>query len=369
MTTTPICHPHQLRRDWLGRALAATAIALALALLAAGAADRSGPAPTGPVRLDDAGAVAPAVSRPEGDDTRPPAIEAPSTDWRDIPLFSADDPAAPPIDKTSDRVLRISSVGELTTLFDTLGYDHVRVGDLGISVPRLYLTALPADIAAGEHAGARPGLFISALLPVLLRVNEAIAADRALVLRAAESLAAHGTLDAPARDAIERLAEAYRLDPAAPAAELVAALERRVDAVPPSMGLAQAAVESGWGTSSLARNGNALFGQTGSRGVRSSTGHVYATFEDLMAAVEAYARNLNTHPAYEPFRTLRAEQRAAGEALDGVALMGGLSAYSELGAEYIRYVRRLMRGFDLPRLDGARLADPSDPADRTPASI
>ena len=369
MTTTPICHPDQVRRDWLGRALAGTAVALALALFAAGDIRSPDAVPAGPVRLDDAGAVAPAASRPQADGADRPAIETPAIDWQDIPLFSADDPAAPPIDKASDRVLRITSMGELTTVFDQLGYDYERVGGLGISVPRIYLAALPGDIASDDHAGARPGLFINALLPVLLRVNEAIAADRATVLVLEARLAEGAPLTPTDQAALDRLATDYRLDPADAPADVVAALTRRVDAVPPSMGLAQAALESGWGTSSLARNANALFGQTGSSGVRASTGHTYATFDDLIEATRAYARNLNTHPAYADFREMRAAQRAAGETLDGMALMDGLMAYSELGAEYIRYVRRLIRSYDLHLLDGARLADPADPADRTPASI
>ncbi len=369
MTTTPISRPDQLGRDRLGGALGAAAVVVALALIAAAPTLTTDRAPTGPVRLDDAGVVAPASTRSGDQEVPAPVIEDPATDWHEIPLFSADDPAAPPIDKTSDRVLRVTSVGDLTVLFDTLGYDYRLVGEAAVSVPRLYLTALPGDIADGGHAGERPGLFINALLPVMLRVNEAIAADRAVVVGLAARVAAGAALEPAEMAGLSRLAEDYRVDPDQPAGAVLEALTLRVDAVPPSMALAQAALESGWGTSSLARNANALFGQTGSSGVRASTGHTYATFADLNESAEAYVRNLNTHPAYDDFRRLRAAQRAAGEALDGVALMDGLTAYSELGTEYIRYVRRLIASFDLHLLDGARLADPDDPGDRTPAAI
>ena len=114
------------------------------------------------------------------------------------------------------------------------------------------------------------------------------------------------------------------------------------------MALAQAAVESGWGTSRLARRGNALFGQTAGSG-----GH--AEFDRLIDGTAAYARNLNTHAAYAEFRALRADMRARGLRLDGDQLVGTLLAYSERGAAYVRAVRSLLRYNELGLADLVRL--------------
>jgi Bax protein len=369
MTTIPTCRPETLGRDWLGRVLAGSALALGAGLFALDGAERPLPTPTAPVMLEDPAALAPASSDPATGRLDRPAIEEPATDWRDIPLFASGDPDAPPIDKTADRVLQVSEAGDLTTLFDELGYDYATVGDLGITVPRIYLAELPGDLDASAHAGERPALFINALLPLLLRVNEAVEADRAQVLALEARLTAGAVLSVQEQAILGRLAQAYDVDLDGAELAVVQALKARVDTVPPSMALAQAAVESGWGTSSLAQNANALFGQIGSSGIQAASGHTYATFDTLLEAVEAYVHNLNTHPAYDEFRALRSAKRADGRPLDGTILMTGLDAYSELGGEYIGYVQGLIRSYELHRLDGARLADPGDPADRTPAAI
>lgn len=117
-------------------------------------------------------------------------------------------------------------------------------------------------------------------------------------------------------------------------------LMNRVDLVPPSLALSQAALESGWGTSRLARDHLALFGQT-------NGGNGYAEFESLSEGVASYIRNLNTHPAYTDFRQARAAMRAAGKAIDGYELASHLTSYSELGQGYIKKVRSLMKFNDL----------------------
>src|SRR5690606_12194341 len=106
---------------------------------------------------------------------------------------------------------------------------------------------------------------------------------------------------------LDRTAEAYGIDRTGP--EDFAELLRRADTIPPSLALAQAAEESGWGTSRFAREGNALFGQRvwrGEDGIVPSDradGETYrvAAFEHLIDGVKSYARNLNTHSAYEAF--------------------------------------------------------------------
>ena len=139
-------------------------------------------------------------------------------------------------------------------------------------------------------------------------------------------------------------------------------LVKRVDIVPPSMAIAQSGIESGWGTSFAARNGNALFGQ-----IQASGNHAVSVpwkpgsgmpqpFTNVGEAAEAYVSNLNTHPAYAAFRTERAAMRQRGEAPDGYRLVGQLVKYSELGQQYVGFVRQVMREDKLTDFDKAKLS-------------
>jgi len=283
-------------------------------------------------------------------------------------LFEAD---APPVDKATETIFYASSADTLLRTFDVHDFSYVAVQEGAAAVPRVFVKAFPDDIADIDSVDLRKRIFLDTMLPIVLAANEAILADRARLAALRESIG-HGVAPSPA-DARWLVALGRRYE--VPDQDLETLLAR-VDAVPPSMALAQAAVESGWGTSSLARRGNALFGQIvadPADGIPARDGgHGYAAFETLGESVEAYTRNLNTHPAYADFRAERARLRAAGRPLDGDRLMGTLTAYSERGPDYVAYVRRLMRAndlglFDRVRLDGDRAAPrwPRAAADRT----
>jgi Bax protein len=143
-------------------------------------------------------------------------------------------------------------------------------------------------------------------------------------------------------------------------------LLRRVDIVPPSLALTQAALESGWGTSRFAQEGNALFGQKAfndsvdsllSRHKKPADVHRYRSYDSLMSAVRSYVHNLNSHPAYGEFRSQRAELRKkAGDGpLDGDNLARTLLRYSERGLSYTADIRQMMRSNGMRSYDAARL--------------
>lgn len=163
------------------------------------------------------------------------------------------------------------------------------------------------------------------------------------------------------------LAERLRVeDPlgAAGRAELL----KRVDVIPTSLALAQAATESGWGTSRFARQGNALFGVwtwSESAGiipndrVQGAT-HAVKAYESLLESVTHYMDNLNRHAAYEELRQMRANYRAQGTPPEGSTLAGGLIAYSERREVYVEELRSIIRVNNLAQLDAAVLAvDPN----------
>jgi len=148
-----------------------------------------------------------------------------------------------------------STTGKLWDLFRTIGYeiDGVRVHG---EVPRLFLASLPQDLRHEPRADLRKTTFIKSTLPLILHVNELILQDRARLVSLRDQ-AAEGRLPAEEDQRwLEEIADRYGSQSADPAVLLT-----HVDIVPPSLAIAQAAEESGWGTSRFAREGNALFGQ------------------------------------------------------------------------------------------------------------
>lgn len=195
--------------------------------------------------------------------------------------------------------------------------------------------------------------FISIVLPMILRVNEGILGQRRLV-EAVVACRDRGQLPGPAlQTRIQGFHDRYGTD-----GDLDALL-RRMDVVPPSLAIAQAAIESGWGTSRFVVLGNALFGQrttNPARGMRpanlSDTTPVrVAAFDHLVASVNSYVHNLNTHPAYRTFRDRRIAFRRSGGEPDGLALAATLAAYSARGQGYVRDLQSIIRANRLAAFD------------------
>tara|TARA_B100001059_G_scaffold111630_1_gene111867 strand:- start:353 stop:772 length:420 start_codon:yes stop_codon:yes gene_type:complete len=128
------------------------------------------------------------------------------------------------------------------------------------------------------------------------------------------------------------------------------------------MAIAQAAKETGWGTSRFAQEGNALFGQwtwSGEgikpKGAEDGTTHKVMKFVVLQASVKAYQRNLNTHSTYKNFRRARAEMRDKKKKLDSIILSEHLDKYAETGKEYVRILQQIIKQNRLTDFDDAKL--------------
>lgn len=166
---------------------------------------------------------------------------------------------------------------------------------------------------------------------------------------------------------VRQLAADYKLDETGgngseqPQEWLVEELLIRVDEVPVSLALAQAAKESGWGTSRFAREGNNYFGEwcfsPGCGIVPASRApgrtHEVEAFDSPADSVASYFRNINTHRGYKSFRQARKQQRSADASLSGVELAGELSQYSERRDAYVAELRQLIVANDLDRLDAS----------------
>ncbi|MDE1149002.1 MAG: glucosaminidase domain-containing protein [Azospirillaceae bacterium] len=239
--------------------------------------------------------------------------------------------------------------------------------------------APPADDAARATLAKADGVKAGAIVPAALIVSPAKAVTSGSEVKPA--LAPEGSTAPDAQAAVPpqagaalspldqvwlaRLAGRYGMDPTRKID--MDALLRRVDAVPVSMALAQAAEESGWGTSRFALHGNALFGQLTwseeeKEGITPRNRHPgdtsrFRKFEDLLECVRVYMQNLNTHDAYAQFRATRASLRKQGKPLDTMLLLTTLDRYSELGPVYVKSLKSLIRSNSLRDFDQAVLHD------------
>jgi Bax protein len=254
------------------------------------------------------------------------------------------------------RAINPRTADELASTFRGFAYTLTDVRQ-GEAVPALRVERVPDDLGM-KDGNERKLLFITALLPIILDVNQRILAERDQLLYLRDVLATAPDLVTDREHAwLADLADRYDTTP-----DKLEELVNRVDIVPPSMAIAQSGVESGWGTSFAARNGNALFGQIQTVGRHSVTvswkpgPSMPQPFTNVAEATDAYVMNLNTHTAYAAFRNERARMRESGDWPEGYRLIGQLLRYSELGGEYVQFVRQIMRENALGDFDHARLS-------------
>jgi Bax protein len=239
-----------------------------------------------------------------------------------------------------------------------MNYHLAGVREGGPEVPRVFVARLPDGLKGYEPTDARKRLFIRTMLPLVLRANEEVLATRE---RLVELRGQIGQMESDDRTWLLETAETYRVEAESPDRVDFKTLLTRVDAVPPSLAITQSILESGWGTSRFARQGNALFGQrTWSKDTpgidpKEAEGFKVRAFDSLLGSVRAYVYNLNTTGAYDALRRQRAQMRAKGRPIDGYQLAGTLLKYSEEGAQYVQKLRSLMGHNGLRAFDDAGL--------------
>ncbi len=253
----------------------------------------------------------------------------------------------------------------IVAAFEDMGYKLESLRDGTSEVPRVYLRTLPTDLSDVDSTDLRKSVFIKSLLPPILRVNEEILNLRDSLLGFAADLEAGRSLGREDSAMIAEAAALYGVKQGETAIVLRELL-RRVDIVPPSLALTQAALESGWGTSRFAQEGNALFGQKAfsdsvesllSRHKKPEDVHRMRSYDSLLSAVRSYAHNLNSHAAYNEFRAQRADLRkkAGDRPLDGDSLARTLLRYSERGMSYTADLRQMIRSNAMRQFDGVKL--------------
>lgn len=219
--------------------------------------------------------------------------------------------------------------------------------------------AMP-NFAAIEDVNARKETFFEFLLPFIEASNESVLRDRARLEGISARVEDGGSISARDRRWLETVAEAYALEiDGRPDGQILRHLLMRVDIVPADLALAQAALESGWGTSRFAREGNNLFGmwcyQPGCgivpRNRPAGATHEVARYASPRGSFEAYIRNLNTNRAYLAMRQIRRQLRENDREITGHALAEGLVLYSQEREDYVRKVRAMIRANQLERFN------------------
>lgn len=228
-------------------------------------------------------------------------------------------------------------------------------------------TPLP-DFASIEQTPERKKAFVDLLLPMIEQKNNYILKNRNSLFKMKQHIAEGKPLTEKQEAKLEQLRERYHVthETYPETARAIEILLLRADIIPTSMVLAQAAIESGWGTSRFAVEAHNLFGQwcykpgcglVPERRPANAT-HEVQRFESVEASVDAYYRNINTHNAYREFRQLRANQRLEEGQLTGTDLIEGLGRYSGRGPVYINELRTVILVNDFENLQ-LSAADPA----------
>lgn len=230
-----------------------------------------------------------------------------------------------------------------------------------VQSPQQSASAVP-DFADIGDVEVRKEAFFSFLQPHIDRVNGEILTLRTELERLQGRVRSGVGLTRQERAFISHYTREYEVEPEQPFGEShLETLLRRVDIIPSSLVLAQAANESAWGTSRFAVEGNNFFGQwcfSDGCGLvptarPSDADHEVRMFSSPVASVRAYFHNLNTFTSYRELREIRARLRARGRPIDGISLSRGLQNYSERGQEYIEELQSMILFNNLQERDSA----------------
>ena len=241
---------------------------------------------------------------------------------------------------------------ETLDIFENLKYD-LKTIRLGQAVKPVYLSRLPKDLNKIKSTQKKKDTFIKIVMPLILDENSKILEDRKKLFK---------ILNKPSNTRGEKVWLKRRFNDYKIKNEDIAELKIRMDIVPTSVAIAQAAKESGWGTSRFALDGNAMFGQWtwGKDGIEPSqkeknTSHKILKFPMLRSSVNAYIKNLNTHRGYSEFRKKRSELRQNNKNLSGLDLVEYLYNYAATGKEYVVILKKIIRQNQLTDFDSSVL--------------
>ncbi len=244
------------------------------------------------------------------------------------------------------------TTSEIESLFEEVNYNLKDVRNTKLVKP-IDIGLLPNEIKNIGNTKKRKDIFIKIVLPLIVKENNKIRVDRK---RLFTILNKNSNTDIE-KKWLEKKYKQYGVRK-----NDLSTLKVRMDEIPVSLAIAQAAKETGWGTSRFALKGNALFGQwtwsgEGLKPKNADKGkdHKVMKFHSLQLSVRAYLRNLNTHSTYKDLRKARTELRNQNKPLDSIILSKHLDKYAETGSQYIEVLQKIIKQNNLKDFDEARL--------------
>ena len=240
------------------------------------------------------------------------------------------------------------------SLFSDVQYDLNKVRSEK-KVKPIYFTQFPKDLDEIKSVKLKKDTFIKIVLPLIVAENEKILDDRYELKKITSKKV---TTDKEKYWLRKKLKE-YKVLKGD-----IRELEKRMDVIPVSIALAQAAKESGWGTSRFALEGNAIFGQWtwDGKGIAplerdKNKGHKILRFPILRASVKAYQNNLNTHKGYRDFREKRHSLRKKNRSVRGLELTSTLDKYAQTGKEYTEVLEKIIQDNKLSDFESVQLTN------------
>ena len=244
------------------------------------------------------------------------------------------------------------SASTIKQLFEDTGYNLNDVRKKKLVKP-VALTLLPQEIRMIENSKKRKEFFIQIVLPLIIEENNNIKLDRNTLF----TIINKSNNSNSEKQWLEKKYKQYGVKSGD-----LSSLKIRMDEIPVSLAIAQAAKETGWGTSRFALEGNALFGQWTWSGeglkpkeAKEGENHKVMKFNILQASVRAYQRNINTHSTYKDFRKARAKLRDNNKPLDSIELSKHLNKYAETGNQYVEVLQKIIKQNKLQDFDDAKL--------------
>ena len=259
-------------------------------------------------------------------------------------------------DEPLDGSVRLSA-STLQQLFEDIEYNVKEIRSKKLVKP-ISIDLLPNEIKTIESTNKKKELFIGIVLPLIIDENNRILLDRK---RLFAILNKNNNSDSE-KKWLNKKFKQYGVGN-----KDLTTLKIRMDIIPVSLAIAQAAKETGWVTSRFALEGNALFGQWtwSKKGIKPAKAskdskHKVMEFKVLQASVRAYQRNLNTHSGYKSFREARAIQRDNNGSLNSLELVKYLDKYAETGKEYTIILKKIIEQNSLTDFDDAKLLPTSE---------
>ena len=220
------------------------------------------------------------------------------------------------------------------------------------------ISELPDDFSEIQDVPTKKKLFYLVTLPLIYNSNNSIMQERRMVINI-EKKYARKELNKNETDEIIRLSKKYKLDYSEINTKLFRKLKQRINIIPVSLALGQAIIESGWGQSRFATEGNALYGQwttSEDKGIipqdrDEDKTHAVLKFKNLSESVEAYMFNINTHQAYYNFRVIRRIDERI-KYTDPISMkVKYLAAYAEIGDKYVDKLELIIASNNLQEFD------------------